>query len=271
MDKNYLERAAREIDRAGAILIAAGAGMGVDSGLPDFRGDKGFWKAYPQLKDEGVSFMDLANPEWFLSDPERAWGFYGHRFMLYQSAKPHEGFQILQKWGSRKLVKPFVFTSNVDGHFQKAGFDPGSVYECHGSINYLQCANNCSRAIWSFPKLTFEIGADLRAKGKLPTCPKCGFVARPNILMFGDWSWNKVRSDQQEIAFRAWKRQAMNHRLVAIEIGAGKNIPTVRMSAESMNCTLIRINLRDADKGRRVIPISGKALDVLERLEQLFI
>ena len=30
-----------------ALLVAAGAGMGVDSGLPDFRGDEGFWRAYP--------------------------------------------------------------------------------------------------------------------------------------------------------------------------------------------------------------------------------
>jgi len=24
----------------------------------------------------------------------------------------------------------------------------------------------------------------------LPLCEKCSEVARPNILMFGDWSWN---------------------------------------------------------------------------------
>ena len=33
----------------------------------------------------------------------------------------------------------FVFTSNVDGHFQKAGFDKEKVLECHGSINHYQC------------------------------------------------------------------------------------------------------------------------------------
>ena len=38
---------------------------GVDSGLPDFRGNKGFWKAYPPLKKMGVSFMDMASPLWF--------------------------------------------------------------------------------------------------------------------------------------------------------------------------------------------------------------
>ena len=50
------------IKNADAIVITAGAGMGVDSGLPDFRGDQGFWKAYPPLKDKDLGFTDIANP-----------------------------------------------------------------------------------------------------------------------------------------------------------------------------------------------------------------
>ena len=64
-----VERAAAAIARATALLITAGAGMGVDSGLPDFRGDEGFWKAYPPFRERGLSFMDLANPAWFEDDP----------------------------------------------------------------------------------------------------------------------------------------------------------------------------------------------------------
>jgi len=45
-----------------ALLITAGAGMGVvDSGLPDFRGDKGFWRAYPLFERLGASSVDRAN------------------------------------------------------------------------------------------------------------------------------------------------------------------------------------------------------------------
>lgn len=60
-----LESAAAAIRRADALLIAAGAGMGVDSGLPDFRGNDGFWKAYPPFKKLGLSFVQVANPYWF--------------------------------------------------------------------------------------------------------------------------------------------------------------------------------------------------------------
>lgn len=47
----WLARAASALRTADALLVHAGAGMGVDSGLPDFRGPQGFWRAYPPMKD----------------------------------------------------------------------------------------------------------------------------------------------------------------------------------------------------------------------------
>src|SRR5438874_3703737 len=88
--------AADAVQNADALLIGAGAGMGVDSGLPDFRGDEGFWKAYPPFR--GKSFASISNPIWFQSDPTQAWGFFGHRLNLYRQAVPHEGFAILRRW-----------------------------------------------------------------------------------------------------------------------------------------------------------------------------
>ncbi|TQK01103.1 Sir2 family NAD-dependent protein deacetylase [Herbaspirillum sp. SJZ107] len=144
-----IERAATLIAGADALVIAAGAGMGVDSGLPDFRGNGGFWKAYPALAAEGTSFMEIASPAAFRNNPRRAWGFYGHRLALYRDTTPHAGFDMLRKWGEAMRHGYFVFTSNVDGHFQKAGFDPQRIDECHGTIHKLQCLEPCSPALWS--------------------------------------------------------------------------------------------------------------------------
>ena len=58
-----LQAAASAIRDANTLVITAGAGMGVDSGLPDFRGKEGFWKAYPPLKKLGVSYAGISNPE----------------------------------------------------------------------------------------------------------------------------------------------------------------------------------------------------------------
>ena len=38
MDHTSIQRAADLIEDADALVVAAGAGMGIDSGLPDFRG-----------------------------------------------------------------------------------------------------------------------------------------------------------------------------------------------------------------------------------------
>ena len=65
MNSAAIRSAAEAIATADALLIGAGAGMGVDSGLPDFRGDEGFWKAYPPLKKLGISFYEMADPIWF--------------------------------------------------------------------------------------------------------------------------------------------------------------------------------------------------------------
>ena len=120
-----LDRAAAAIAGADAILIGAGAGMGVDSGLPDFRGPQGFWRAYPPYERLGLHFSAVANPRWFVQDPELAWGFYGHRMGLYRRTEPHEGFAILRRWAERMPRGGFVYTSNVDGHFHRGGLRPG--------------------------------------------------------------------------------------------------------------------------------------------------
>ena len=136
-------RAAHAIREAGALLVSAGAGMGVDSGLPDFRGTEGFWRAYPAFAKLGLRFEELACPVWFERDPSLAWGFYGHRLHLYRDTTPHAGFALLARWAAEKPHGAGVFTSNVDGHFQRAGFAEERVAECHGTLAFLQCLAAC--------------------------------------------------------------------------------------------------------------------------------
>ena len=54
---DLIKRAVETVAQAEALLIGAGAGMGVDSGLPDFRGDRGFWRAYPPYEKLGLSYI----------------------------------------------------------------------------------------------------------------------------------------------------------------------------------------------------------------------
>ena len=115
---NAVERAAGLIDQADSLIVAAGAGMGVASGLPDFRGNEGFWRAYPALAKAQLDFTEVADPRTFLKDVRLGWGFYGHRLNLYRNTVPHAGFDILLKWAEQVPHGARVFTSNVDGQFQ---------------------------------------------------------------------------------------------------------------------------------------------------------
>ncbi|MBF0624974.1 MAG: NAD-dependent deacetylase [Magnetococcales bacterium] len=226
--------------------------MGVDSGLPDFRGNSGFWRAYPAIAKLGRSFAEMANPAWFEQDPHLAWAFYGHRLNLYRATAPHRGFQQLLTLGQTKPDGCRVITSNVDGQFQQAGFDPDWIEEVHGSIHHLQCTGPCSGRIWPAEGITVTVNMEsFRALEPLPRCPDCGAMARPNILMFGDWGWLSQRSSAQSARLARWLddggRQGQS--LVIVEIGAGLAVPTIRHRSETTarRCqgVLIRINPRD--------------------------
>lgn len=244
---------------ADALLITAGAGMGVDSGLPDFRGEQGFWGAYPALGREGLHFEDVACPQAFVERPEIAWGFYGHRLNMYRATAPGDSFGLLLDIAESMPYGAFVFTSNVDGHFQRAGFSSNRVCEVHGSIHHLQCINRCSDEIWSANGFKPVVDEEhCRIVSELPHCPRCGSIARPNILMFSDWDWVASRQQAQMNALHAWKSAVKN--TVVVEIGAGLAIPTARNFGEAMGCPLIRINKHESDveRGRDIgLPLGG--------------
>lgn len=268
-----LRRAAAAIRSAEGLIIAAGAGMGVDSGLPDFRGNEGFWRAYPRWAKLGLSFADLANPEWFLRDPALAWGFYGHRLGLYRQVEPHAGFGLLHRWAGAMPHGCFVFTSNVDGHFQKAGFSDARVVECHGSLEHFQCVQPCCAATWPAPGLIEVDKATLRASGELPRCVRCGGLARPNVLMFEDATWSPGRTSAQQLRFDTWLRSLRRGGFAVVEIGAGTAVPTVRLTAERLAAAgqvpLIRINPHEATGPANTLALAGSARRVLEELAAL--
>ncbi|MFD8494661.1 NAD-dependent deacetylase [Amycolatopsis sp. NPDC059657] len=264
-----LERAAKLISSAGALLVCAGAGMGVDSGLPDFRGDEGFWQAYPPYARLGLEFVTLANPRHFADDPALAWGFYGHRLALYRETVPHDGFRLLLEWGASTPGGVWAFTSNVDGQFQRAGYP--RVVEAHGSIHHLQCVDQCGSGIWP-AEISVSVDPEtMRAVSELPSCVSCGGLARPNILMFDDYSWESARTDAQMSGLTAWRRSQRD--LVVIELGAGQAVPTVRRYAEIASAAsgaLIRVNPREPRiRHDRGVSLASGALETLTAIDAL--
>ena len=309
------QRAAEHLRGASGLLVTCGAGFGVDSGLPDFRGKEGLWQAYPPLAKRGLSFEEMADPQWFVEcvilsrnsvhticfscvalcrDPQFAWGFYGHRLNLYRETQPHKGFQILQEWSGQMSRGSFVFTTNVDGHFQKAGFSAGRICEVHGSIHHIQAADPATvihewqmagagveqhpkdmkvvHSLYNVPlvatadHLQLEVDMDaLRVSSEsLPMWPSpnggpSAGVARPNIKMFCDESFVVGRQAHQVTAFKEWvAHAAAEGGLVVLDAGSGTSVPVARITAEQvaghLKAPLIRINPREAHIEAAAIP-----------------
>jgi NAD-dependent SIR2 family protein deacetylase len=247
----------------------------------------------------------MANPAMFETDPTLAWGFYGHRLQLYQDTVPHRGMHILANWLRTWPQKGFVFTSNVDGQFQKAGVDASSIVECHGSIHHLQCSQLCSTSLHRIHDPSNVIAPEAEAEAestvdgtvhldlhvdvnsmrvsekKLPRCVQhdCNALARPNILMWGDWGWVSDRTDEQHERFEQWSSlcRMRNSRVVVIEVGAGTSLPTIRLRSENFvqydpeRRFLIRINPREPHVYQQYTPgigLAGNAQTIIEAIDQ---
>lgn len=242
-----IKQAAKIINESDALLIVAGAGMGVDSGLPDFRGSNGLYNAYPPFSQLGSDYMEMTRPSGFRWNPSLAWGFWGYQLNLYRKTNPHQGFHLLYEIAESKQ-NCFVQTTNVDGQFQKAGFRTDRIHECHGSIHRLQCQHPCSEKVWSADTVKVEIDPETMCMiSPLPVCPDCGTVARPNIFMFGDtkyiWDFPKGHATR----YRNWLSENKETCIAIIECGCGTVAPGMRNHSEEIvrdypNAKLIRIN-----------------------------
>lgn len=276
---HQIQRAAAAIVGAQGLIITAGAGMGVDSGLPDFRGTEGFWRAYPTFKDLNLQFEEIADPRWFDTMPMLAWGFYGHRRDLYQKTVPHAGFDILKRWGDAAPLGARVITTNVDGAFQKSGFKPEYVVEYHGTIHRSQCTNDMCRlsgSTWNDPHVPELSPKGLVRNDSYPRCPECGTISRPNILMFSDTKWNGYAARMSMGNFNTWLDAGDGLNYVIIECGAGTAIPSLRHMARRFthndqtrhNITLIRINPREWETSADGIGIPLGSLEGLTRIDE---
>jgi len=174
---------------------------------------------------------------------------------------------MLQDWAAEFSQDSFVVTSNVDGQFQKSGYRQDQILEVHGSIHHLQCLSPCSNEIWDNDE-TIPVDLDTMRAQYVPGCRNCSRPARPNILMFGDYSWLSDRTRGQEMRFDSFLIQHQHERIVVVEMGAGTAIPTIRYMSERIGqrfgATVIRINPREAHISGGHISLPCGAVEGLE-------
>src|SRR5262249_20193626 len=130
------------------------------------------------------------------------------------------------------------------------------------------CTKLCTGDVWPADAVTVRVDEEtIRAEPPWPACPRCGTVARPNILMFEDYDWLPARYEEQKGRLVAWLRQAVGKSLAVLEFGAGLAIPTVRHVCETAGGQLIRVNPREADGPPGVISLPLRALEAIRAIE----
>ena len=144
--------------------------MGVDSGLPTFRGASGLWTG-PAGLAHGL------NPGAFEKDPAAAWAFVLNFVAACRGAEPHDGYRILSRWRSARWsaegCSAFAATSNVDEHLQRSGWPAGDLWEVHGSMSLGQCLRFCHFGVFPIDAAIFE--QDITGERRdIPRCPRCG-------------------------------------------------------------------------------------------------
>jgi len=117
-DPEMLEYAARTIGSAEAMVITAGAGMGVDSGLPDFAGPRDL-AGLSALCETGPIVRTAGDPWLVRARPGAGLGLLRTPLGAYRRTTPTKDL-LAAPLGASKAHGHFVFTSNVDGQFQKA-------------------------------------------------------------------------------------------------------------------------------------------------------
>jgi NAD-dependent deacetylase len=152
-----------DLKEARLAVALTGAGVSVESGIPDFRSPGGIWERFPP--DEYGTIQA------FRADPARFWRFYLELVRTIGAARPNPAHVALARLEALGVLR-HVITQNVDGLHGAAG--SRSVIELHGSPDALVClACGARRA---------ERIAALAAP---PVCA-CGEVMKPDVTLFNE-------------------------------------------------------------------------------------
>jgi len=255
--------AASWIAKADAVLVVAGAGMSghpKDAGYNVYVNPEDFARAYPGLLRYG--YKTCYECMGLMGDPRvpenvKAGYLVAHMQNMRWGWPMNEGYAALREMLADKDY--FVHTSNVDGHFLRAGFDPDRLYRPQGDWEHYQCLRRCREdAIWkSRTMLDAKLPLLDHKKTALPAdavpkCPHCGGPVFGNVRG-GDWFIHSPYAKESQRA-QEWLRRQLEgkRRLVVLEVGAGFNTPTVtRWPAESIaleggtTAGLVRLNPTD--------------------------
>ncbi|HHS98557.1 MAG TPA: NAD-dependent protein deacylase [Chloroflexi bacterium] len=164
-----IREAAALLREARHAIALTGAGISTPSGIPDFRSPgTGLW--------EKSDPMEVASLSAFRRHPEAFYRWVRPMVDLILSAQPNPAHVALAQLEAAGRLQA-VLTQNIDGLHQRAGSQV--VLELHGHLRETTCLQ-CYRIAPA------EEAMEAIRRGEVPTCPVCGGVVKPKVILFGE-------------------------------------------------------------------------------------
>ncbi len=239
--KNTIEQAAEIIIQSKLTLALTGAGVSVESGIPDFRSPGGLWSIYDPNEYATISA--------FNANPEKVWTMQREIEKLLHQASPnrcHLGMAALEEMGCLH----HVVTQNVDSLHQAAG--SRSVIEYHGNSSKLKCMA-CGKSYQSNDK-----------KNEIPPRCTCGRILKPDVVFFGE----PIPKDAMYLSFSlATQAEALVIVGTSALVSPANTLPA---TAKQHNAKIIEINLERTHLTETVtdVYLHGDASTIMTELVQ---
>lgn len=273
-DTNYEEQirlAAKMIREADYVLLGTGAGMstaaGAQYGGQFFEENFGeFQKKYG--KNQYMQDMYFAGFYPF-PDEESFWGYWSKQALLggidLDVTPLHK--LLLDALSDKKL---FLLSTNADKQFEKAGLPTEQIFCTQGDYFHIQCATGCHDHTYDAVELFREMDRSRQdcmiPSDLVPKCPVCGGPMDMNLRKDQYFVQDEDWYDAEE-RFGDFLTEAIDKKLVLIELGVGFNTPTIikfpfeKLVREHKNIKMIRLNLNQAfvpaDISDRIVGINA--------------
>jgi NAD-dependent deacetylase len=165
-----IRRAAALWRQCKQVVALTGAGMSTGSGIPDFRSPQaGIWN--------GDDPRVVASQQTFRYAPEIFFAWVRPLASQIRRAEPNAAHRALATLEAQGRLHT-VITQNIDELHRRAG--SRHVLEIHGSLHTATCVR-CLR-VWPGAELVDRFVAD----GRMPFCPTCGGLVKPDVTLMGE-------------------------------------------------------------------------------------
>lgn len=257
------------------ILIGAGAGLSAAAGL-NYSGEEFEHYFRPWMEHYGIT--DLYSSSFYpFKTEEELWACWAMH-IWYARYRPEAMPLYRQLLDVVKGKNHFVITTNVDGQFEKAGFDKDHIFATQGDYALFQPKSGFPLETWNNLEWVERV---------LPLIKECSIPAEmiPRVPGTGKPVAMNLRCDDTFVEDALWHRQceryqrfvaeAHRQRLLLLEFGVGFNTPAIirfpfeQMAAQFPQTTLVRFN-RDYPQTmqtiNRFLPFTEEMIEVMPRL-----